>query len=70
MSIRNTVKQALKGMPGGRTWHIDELIVPSLNPGEFEMSTEQKRRALRDLPYVKRVDGRYIVKGRRVPAQQ
>lgn len=62
-TIKETVKAVVSRMPGN-TIYI---------PREYELSdgtvftVEQVKRALRDILYVKRIHGKYIVKGRRVP---
>jgi len=68
MSIRETVKQALPYMAGNKSFCIADLITTTpLNQHE-ELSSAQVSRAFRDIPYVRRTaDGRYVVKGRRVP---
>lgn len=69
MSIRATVKQALTRVPGGHFTTTD-LALASFDTDLMNFTNDQVKRAIRDIPYVKRVDGHYIVKGRRVPAQQ
>lgn len=64
MTIKETVKQALIAVRGNREFSIFHLAV---NPEIAEFEPSQIKRALRDLPHVKRVNGHYIVKGRRVP---
>lgn len=83
MTIRETVKAIVCTLPGNKPVDIFQRIIPhnegaskatvNTDTDELEwqsvLSTHQIRRALRDIPYVKRVNGKYIVKGRRVPAK-
>lgn len=80
MTIRETVKRFVAELvQGGKPFTTDQLIIDHVNGDETlrldegdrtVLDTDQIRRALRDLPHVRKVNGRYIVKGRRVPAPQ
>lgn len=73
MTIRETIKRALTHARGNKPTDLSTLVLQL--PTEYfqdadnilQYSSDQLRRALRDIPYVKRVNGRYVVKGRRVP---
>jgi hypothetical protein len=67
MTIKETVKQALAQVPGNKPFsHVALGADPTI--AAFEPT--QIKRALRDIPYVRRLaDGRYVVKGRKVPLQ-
>lgn len=78
MTIRETVKQALTGTPGNKPVTLGAIVLsaPTVCINDHDISIliagdvtqTQLKRALRDIPYVRRLaDGRYIVKGRRVP---
>lgn len=70
MTIRETVKRALTQVPGNKPIHIDDLwMIVTAPQGEAGLIlNHQIKRALRDIPYVRKLaDGRYVVKGRRVP---
>jgi hypothetical protein len=70
MTIKETVKQALTQVPGNQPIHIDDLwMIVTAPQGEAGLIlNRQIKRALRDIPYVRKLaDGRYVVKGRRVP---
>lgn len=63
MSIKETVKQALsniKGNCGFYVFGVHDII------NDESITVGQVSRALRDIPYVKRSNGRYVIKGRRV----
>lgn len=78
-TIKKTVKQFIAELvQGGKPFTADQLITDHVNGDEIlrlddgdrsVLDTDQIRRALRDLPHVKRVNGHYIVKGRRVPIE-
>lgn len=66
MSIKQTVKQALTQIPGNQPFGISSSWFGLDNPNP--PTPTQIRRALRDIPYVRKLaDGRYVVKGRKVP---
>lgn len=73
MSIKETVKQALTQVPGNKPFKVLTVIyhtdpIARQNSGETLLTSDQVTRALRDIPYVRKLgNGRYIVKGRRVP---
>lgn len=70
MTIRETVKRALTHMPGNKLFAICDFVLWSDAPNAsalLDYTPDQIKRALRDITYVKRVHGRYIIKGRRVP---
>lgn len=69
MTIKETVKQALIAVAGNHpiNFWANELLVEC--DGKL-VTMDQIKRALRDLPHVRRVNGHYIVKGRKVPAPQ
>lgn len=72
MSIKETVKQALTAMPGNKPFAACDLVLTNTTTNAsalLDYTPEQIKRALRDIPYVRKVNGRYIVKGRKVPAQ-
>lgn len=70
MTIKETVKQALTQVAGNKPIAIDELWMIVTEPqGEAGLiMNHQIKRALRDITYVRKLaDGRYVVKGRKVP---
>jgi hypothetical protein len=71
VTIKETVKQALTTLPGNKPFAVCDLVLSSATPvasALLDFKPEQIRRALRDIPYVRKLaDGRYVVKGRRVP---
>lgn len=75
MSIKETVKQALTMIAGKRIFTAQDVMnVVDFNivgignyTDDNTFTIPQVSRALRDIPYVKRSNGRYVVKGRRVP---
>lgn len=79
MTIRETVKQFItSSISGNQGFTVAQLIIHHVDgkgalsttvgdPIEPTLNDDQIRRALRDIPYVKRVNGHYVVKGRRVP---
>jgi hypothetical protein len=80
MTIKETVRQALTVLPGNRKFGMDDLdellnTCPTCHTDQpcdtvthHLLSRDQIKRALRDIPYVRRLaDGRYVVKGRKVP---
>ncbi len=70
-TIKETVKQALTKLPNRVTLSMIAIEInqqPIEYPGS--MQYDQIKRALRDIKYVRRLaDGRYVVKGRKVPAR-
>lgn len=66
MSIKETVKQALTDCRGNNSGDIADMMF-ALAYDRDPITPEQVKRAFRDLPHVRRVNGRYVVKGRRVP---
>ena len=71
MNIREIVKQSLVNIRGNypfRCATLAEYIDASTSEDTPYIQLEQIKRALRDIPYVRKLaDGRYVVKGRRVP---
>lgn len=71
MTIKETVKRALTAVQGNKPFTANEMVltIPRELLGDLlDYTPVQINRALRDIPYVKRLPlGRYMVKGRRVP---
>lgn len=75
MNIKETVKQALTMITGKKVFTAQNvlnvidfnIIGIGLHNDDNTCTIPQVSRALRDIPYVKRSNGRYVVKGRRVP---
>lgn len=79
MTIKETVKKALTTLAGNKPIDLESLSTlidaETLLHVDYHLpfvvvSPNQMRRALRDLPHVRKVNGHYIVKGRRVPTAQ
>lgn len=67
MTIKETVRQVLPFIAGNKPINLFSIFF-LVSTQENPISESQIKRALRDLPHVRKVNGRYIVKGRRVPA--
>lgn len=75
MSIKQTVQQALTMIAGKKVFTAQDvmnvvdfnIVGIGLHTDDNTFTIPQVSRALRDIPYVKRSNGRYVIKGRRVP---
>lgn len=67
LTIKDQVKNAVQSMNGGTDYTVSDVWVNVLAYSS-DISQQQIKRALRDIPFVKRVAaGTYRIKGRKVP---